>query len=277
MRAIDKQDFKYDAFISYKRQGGLGWAELVWTALSNKQKDIFIDHSVSGGTQHPLISELQKEIDNSMNIIVVIYEGIQDVLKPQHDVFLKELKYAYKTKKNIIPFYVDGLSSSIINTEKRFRNLPPVLKKILSSKHSDICYIHSKSLDWADSLIKSFESADDVRKRTQYLVQIQSNEDCTLMVYYKDGIEKVSAGEIKQYWIDYEQTFMCEMKIQVGDAVEPIKYLLMVDPKSSEPYLSGYKARNCIEKGKSVSFPINWQKILEDQIKTPRTPADRLF
>ena len=104
MRTIDKQDFEYDAFISYKRQGGLGWAELVWIALSNKHKTIFIDHFVSGGTQHPLISELYKEIDKSMNIIVVIFEGIQDVLKPQNDTFFKELKYAEKTKK-IVFFY----------------------------------------------------------------------------------------------------------------------------------------------------------------------------
>lgn len=273
---MEKQHLQYDAFISYKRQGGLGWAELVWMTLANKQKEVFIDHFVSSGTQHPLISELYKEIDKSMNIIVVIFEGIQDVLKPQNDTFLKELKYAEKTKKNIIPFYVDGLSSSKVNSEERFRNLPPVLKRIVSRNHSDICYIHGKSLDWADSLIKSFESADEVRQKTQYLVQIQSDNECTLMVYGKNGIEKVCAGEIKQYWIDYDQPFICEMKYQVGSE-EPIKYFLTVDPNSSEPYLSGYKARNCIEKGKPVYFPIYWGNIMEDQIKTLSTPADRPF
>lgn len=86
--------------------------------LANKQKEVFIDNFVSSGPQHPLISELYKEIDKSMNIIVVIFEGIQDVLKPQNDTFLKELKYAEITKKNIIPFYVDGLSSSKVNSEE---------------------------------------------------------------------------------------------------------------------------------------------------------------
>lgn len=273
---MEKQHLLYDAFISYKRQGGQGWAELVWVALSNKGKDIFIDHSVRGGTKHDLSDELEKEIDRSMNVIVVVFDGIQDVLDPNDDTFLRELLYADKTEKNIIPFYVDGLSSFKVNSEERFRNLPEVLKKIVSCKHSDICYIHGKSLDWADSLIKSFESADKVRQKTQYLVQIQSDNECTLMVYGKNGIEKVCAGEIKQYWIDYDQPFICEMKYQVG-AEEPIKYFLTVDPNSSEPYLSGYKARNCIEKGKPVYFPIYWGNILEDQIKTLPTPADRPF
>ena len=267
---MEKPHLKYDAFISYKRHGGLGWAELVWVTLSNKQKNIFIDHSVSSGTQHRLWDELRKEIDRSMNVIVVIFEGIQDVLKPQNDVFLQELRYAYKTKKNIIPFYVDGLSSSIIKSEKRFQNIPSILKKIASGKHSDICYIHGKSLDWADSLMKSFESADEVYKKTHYLVKIQTNEDSTFLVYGKEGKEIVRAGEIKSYWVDYTQDFVCEMSIQVDNEEKPFRYKLVVDPQSSEPYNSGYKERKCIiEKKEPVFFRINWQSKREARAQSP--------
>ena len=267
---MEKTHLKYDAFISYKRHGGLGWAELVWVTLSNKQKNIFIDHSVSSGTQHRIWDELQKEIDRSMNVIVVIFEGIQDVLKPQNDVFLQELRYAYKTKKNIIPFYVDGLSSSIIKSEKRFQNIPSILKKVASGKHSDICYIHGKSLYWADSLMKSFESADEVYKKTHYLVKIQTNEDSTFLVYGKEGKEIVRAGEIKSYWVEYTQDFVCEMSIQVNNEEKPFRYKLVVDPQSSEPYNSGYKERKCIiEKKEPVFFRINWQAKREARAQSP--------
>lgn len=46
---MEKQHLQYDAFIIYKRQGGLGWAELVWMTLANKHKEVFIDHFVSVG------------------------------------------------------------------------------------------------------------------------------------------------------------------------------------------------------------------------------------
>ena len=275
---MEKTHLKYDAFISYKRHGGLGWAELVWVTLSNKQKNIFIDHSVSSGTQHRLWDELRKEIDRSMNVIVVIFEGIQDVLKPQNDVFLQELRYAYKTKKNIIPFYVDGLSSSIIKSEKRFQTIPSILKKIASGKHSDICYIHGKSLDWADNLIKSFQSKEEVLQKTHYLVEIQTNKISTFLVWGKDGEEIVEAGKKMPYWVDYTRDFVCELSIPVDNEEKPIRYKVVVDPQSSEPYKSGYKERKCIPKNKGkkiVVFEINWERIKHDQNQArPIIPID---
>lgn len=269
-----EQHLKYDAFISYKRQGGQGWAELVWMALASNGKEIFIDHSVSGGTQHPLISELRKEIDKSMNVIVVIFEGIQDVLKSKKDIFLQELQYARSTKKNIIPFYVDGLSSSILKSEERFKNLPPILKNIVSGKHSDICYFHGKSQDWMTSLIKSFETEDEVRLKRQYLVSIQAYEPTTVIVRGVDGRKEIAAGVCMKYWVNDNQDFWSEVSSSINNGERKLTYRLVVDPKSSESYYSAYKQRKCIDKDKKVEFTISWKRIEIEQLLSAPKPTD---
>ena len=271
---MEEQILEYDAFISYKRQGGLGWAELVNVQLTSAGKRIYIDYYVASGTQHPLISSLKKEIDKSMNVIVVIFEGIQEVIKPKQDIFLQELQYAIKTKKNIIPFYVDGLSSSLIKTEERFKNLPTVIKKIASVDHSDICYVHDSSHDWAGNLINSFDTEEVVRMKTQYLVLIQPNEDTTLIVPGIKGSENICAGNIKSFWVNSKKGFQCEVSIHSDDEQQKLTYRLVVDPKSTEPYLSGYKQRQCLKKEKKVLFYINWQLIKQTQLQAKPTLTD---
>lgn len=56
----------------------------------------------------------------SNNIVVPIFSGIQDVTTDTDDNFLWEISIAIQGNVNIIPLYVDGLSSTDIEKSKDY-------------------------------------------------------------------------------------------------------------------------------------------------------------
>ena len=84
-----KRKIKYDVFISYKRRGGTPWAELLFLALAKiKKKRVFIDRDgLGGGTFKKWKTAINEAIESSANVIVVVFPGIQDVIKDKDDFF----------------------------------------------------------------------------------------------------------------------------------------------------------------------------------------------
>ena len=97
-----KKSFKYDVFISYKRKGGTPWAELLFLALEKiVGKKVFIDrHKLIGGTDKTWEERINDAIENSINVVVVIFPGIQDVTSDNDD-FMKEIAKALKGRKKM--------------------------------------------------------------------------------------------------------------------------------------------------------------------------------
>lgn len=87
------KDFKYDVFISYKRKGGTPWAELLYIVIDKIiGKKVFIDRdNLESGTDKEWEDEIFKAIESSMNVVVIIFPEIHEVISPKKDFFIKEL------------------------------------------------------------------------------------------------------------------------------------------------------------------------------------------
>ena len=274
---MDKK-FEYDAFISYKRKGGSGWAELLWMTLTRiAGKSIYIDHNLAGGTAHPLISELRGTIDKSMNVIVIVFDGIQDVIKPEEDIFLEEVRYACRKKKNIIPFYVDGLSSTLIQTESRFSGLSADLKKIISTKHSDISF--DIGYNWLNSLTKSFLNEREIRLKKEYLIRIQTDRDTSILIWGNLPVD-VKSGEIFEHWLPNSSDLHIDLTTKSGVRGDRIKLSIHFDSysKGDIPFKNAFRQYHYLKSSKERTrlVCVEWSEIEEKQQKESMKSTDIL-
>lgn len=183
-----KKSFKYDVFISYKRKGGTPWAELLFLALEKiVGKKVFIDrHKLTGGTDKTWEERINDAIENSINVVVVIFPGIQDVTSDNDD-FMKEIAKALKERKKIVPFYVEDLSSLIIHSHSQYDCLPDDLKAITSTDYEDVSF-DSNSDAWIKRLSDSLSSEEDVLK--DYCYKVRVNALCKMSVYDEDDLSE---------------------------------------------------------------------------------------
>ena len=183
-----KKSFKYDVFISYKRKGGTPWAELLFLALEKiVGKKVFIDrHKLTGGTDKTWEERINDAIENSINVVVVIFPGIQDVTSDNDD-FMKEIAKALKERKKIVPFYVEDLSSLIIHSHRQYDCLPDDLKAITSTDYEDVSF-DSNSDAWIKRLSDSLCSEEDVLK--DYCYKVRVNALCKMSVYDEDDLSE---------------------------------------------------------------------------------------
>lgn len=187
------KDLQYDVFISYKRKGGTPWAELLYIVIDKIiGKKVFIDrNNLESGTDKEWEDEIFKAIESSMNVVVIVFPEINEVLSPKNDFFIKELmqadKEGKKRKINVIPFYVEGMSSEIINSSPIYDGIPHILKKIASRKHTDLKFNPENSDVWINKLKKSLISKESVLYSFCYLVQI--SPDCKMNVYDDSSLD----------------------------------------------------------------------------------------
>lgn len=278
---MDKK-FEYDAFISYKAKGGAGWAELLWITLTRiAGRNIYIDHDLAGGTAHHLIPELCKIIDKSMNVIVIIFDGIQDVTESGKDVFLEEVKYAIRKKKNIIPFYVDGLSSTLIHSDNKFSGLHDTLKQIIpirhsENEHSDIRF--DKGYNFVTSLTKSFQTESEIRLKKEYLIRIQTDRDTSILIWGNYPI-KVKAGDIFEHWLPNRADLHIDLTTNSTICGEIIKFSIFFDSSTKgNPYKNAYRQYHYLKasKDRTVLVCIEWSQIEEKQQNEPKKITDIL-
>lgn len=205
------KEFKYDVFISYKRNGGTPWAELLYIVVDKIiGKNVFIDrNNLESGTDKDWENDIFDAIRSSLNVVVVVFPGIQDVLYKRKDFFIRELQEAIRESKerriNIIPFYVDGISSAEISSSTIYNKLPSALKRITSPKHNDLRFNPENTDAWINKLKKSLISQETVLYSFCYLVQV--SPDCKMSVYDDSSLAKdrerklIGNGDQTHFWL----------------------------------------------------------------------------
>lgn len=155
---------KYDVFISYKRDGGSVWAELIRSILVHKYHlKVFLDVETVRGGEWP--KQLDDGIRNSYNIIMVLFEGIGDKIKSDSDVFVQEIEHAKEYEKPIIPFYGLGCDLLYILGNK---NIPSIIKEVVTIQHSIVKYDHANSEKTYDLLRKQLNGNLELKVTSKY-------------------------------------------------------------------------------------------------------------
>ncbi len=235
-----KKDFKYDVFISYKRKGGTPWAELLFLALDKiAGKRVFIDrHGLKGGFDKKWESSINEAIESSVNVVVVVFPGIQDVITEKDDFFIKEIAKALeekgKRRLNIIPFYVEGLSSELIHSSNQYKELPNELITITSPDYEDVKFDYKHPYAWIDDLVSNgLISEDDILEEYCYRIQVNA---LAKMIVYDDShsINKNSKDKIRSleyngadtiYWIEKDNGYI----VLRFEAEDGCKYKVTID------------------------------------------------
>lgn len=209
---MNAMDLTYDAFISYKRNGGTAWAELLYLALEKiKKKDIYIDrHSIRGGEEWE--TSLLMAIKSSANIIVIIFPDMLSMCFKPDDVFVMEIKEALRIQKlrkergsnlRIIPFYVEDFSSEKLHSLDIYKHLPKELKEITSTGIQDMLFDKEYPYAWIDKLSESLLTKESIMAQTHYMVQI--NPLCDMTVYndvVANKKRKLKAhGKATTFWV----------------------------------------------------------------------------
>lgn len=90
-------------FISYRREGTIRLAMLIYDRLQNEGYDCFLDkHTLKPGEKFP--EEIYTNIDECTDFLLVLPPGGLDDCKDEEDWVRKEIEYALEKNKHIIPF-----------------------------------------------------------------------------------------------------------------------------------------------------------------------------
>lgn len=231
---------RYDVFISYKRKGGAPWAELLYLALTKiSKKKVYIDwEGIKSGTTETWKQNIITAISLSNNIVVPIFSGIQDLITETDDNFLWEISIAIKGNVNIIPLYVDGLSSIDIEKSKYYDKLPDPMKAITSSAHDDLKYIPGGFDTWYKKLIRSLKTTAEVYQKNQYKVEVEAIYETE--VYDADEpdspqkIKKVGFGKQATYWISKDNGILVLRFKHVDSEGRSKVYTIRIDTTNTE-------------------------------------------
>jgi len=114
----------YDAFISYRRDGGSETARLIQMglkSLANKNCFLDVDELETGKFD----SKLLELIESIPNFILILSPGCLDRCIVPEDWLAKEISIALASNRNIIPIIKDGFSfESISNLPDHIKDLP---------------------------------------------------------------------------------------------------------------------------------------------------------
>lgn len=123
-----------------------------------------------------------------------------------------EIDIAIQNKINIIPFYVDGLSSTDIERSNYYKTLPDSLKVITSSAHHDLKYIPGGFDAWFKTLIRSLKTTEEVYRNNRYQVDVEATHETE--VYDEDELDTsqkiriINFGKKTTYWVNMEDAIM---------------------------------------------------------------------
>jgi TIR domain len=98
----------YDAFISYRRDGGASQARLIRSELTNRGYRVFLD--VADLDKGHFDDKLLTTIAETPNFIVVLAPGSLDKCVNEGDWLRRELQQAIATKRNVVPVCLPGFS-----------------------------------------------------------------------------------------------------------------------------------------------------------------------
>lgn len=141
---------KKKIFISYRRDGGFEFAKQLYEMLTKDNYRVNFDRNtfVSGNFK----PQIYRQIDQSRDFILVVdryaFDRTLDPdFDPEHDWMRKELAYAIKKKKNIIPIFLESDLSFP-------RNLPGDIKEV--AEKTTLIYDHYTPDEFYKALKTSF-------------------------------------------------------------------------------------------------------------------------
>lgn len=95
----------YDVFISYRREGGIDFARLLYEELTKRGLSVFFD--IEELREGNFNNQLYSAILNSKNFIVIMSRQSLDRCVNENDWVNNEIKYALDEKINIIPIMME--------------------------------------------------------------------------------------------------------------------------------------------------------------------------
>ncbi len=92
---------KYDIFISYRREGGFAIADAIKQRLENAHYSVFLDVDVLNNGKFKEI--LLKRVEDCIDFIIILPQDGLTRCADENDWVRKEIEWALKNRKNIIP------------------------------------------------------------------------------------------------------------------------------------------------------------------------------
>lgn len=265
---------KYDVFISYKRDGGSVWAELIRAILVYKYHlKVFLDVETMHGGKWT--EQLDDAIRNSCNVLMVLFKGLGSKIKSDNDVFVQEIRHAKEYEKPVIPFYALGCDLSNIIKSK---SVPLVIKNIVSEQHGIVKYDHENREKSYDLLRKQLDVKLNLKVTSQY-------RSC-YMSYQKNKELPVLTKKIKKngnYIIDLDRDFTGEIHLYCYTKKPQIKieYIIYVG-KNIDAEIP--QTTNCqcycwvVEKELLMNVSVNWQLIqIDNQMNQSYNPIQAVL
>lgn len=271
-----------EIFISYKRDGGSGWAELVRLGLihytSIRPESIFLD-------VHDLTEEWKDKIKSTIrhctNVIVVISKDFEKKIHSEDDWFIEEINEAIQHKRVIIPLLVDGITKDDITNNN---NIPDLIKNIVNSNQY-VEYHHDQPQGAFISLKAKFLDSSDLK----IIITIVSDLNCSVRLPEPDSrtfkINKTNFYRLEEFSID--RGFEGELIFQAW-RTKPYKrlnYHLYIGPSAPTSFTQNMeKSDGCnlyyvkdISQEKNIRIDFNWyQKALTD-VAAPERSVDQIF
>lgn len=249
---------KYDVFISYKRDGGSVWAELIRAILVHKYHlKVFLDVETVRGGEWP--KQLDDGIKNSYNIIMVLFEGIGDKIKSENDIFIQEIEHARDYEKPIIPFYADGCDfSDILKNE----NIPSIIKNVVSIQHSIVKYDHANREKTYDLLRKQLN--------TRLILKILSQHNsCSMSCQMNKGLigesKEIKENDYSIIEIDRDFTGQIHLYFYAKELIGEFKRTINFDQTANLESLNSVydDCYNCdLDKEElTINYSMDWQHI----------------
>lgn len=249
---------KYDVFISYKRDGGSVWAELIRAILVYKYHlKVFLDVETVRGGEWP--KQLDDGIKNSYNIIMVLFEGIGDKIKSENDIFIQEIEHAREYEKPIIPFYADGYDfSDILKNE----NIPSIIKNVISIQHSIVKYDHANREKTYDLLRKQLN--------TRLILKIISQHNsCSMSCQMNKGLigesKEIKENDYSIIEIDRDFTGQIHLYFYAKELIGEFKRTINFDQTANLESLNSVydDCYNCdLDKEElTINYSMDWQHI----------------
>ncbi len=195
---------EFDVFISYKRNGGSGWAELMRLALiyykGIPEERIFMDvHECSSDWKE----KIKNAILNTTNVIVILSKDFQNQINADEtkDVWLYELEQSIHHRRSLIPFIVDNLK---IDDILKF-SLPDIFKVILDlGKNTCFHYNH----EYPKGSIEGI----NLKKYQDMLVKL----DFTCPENCKIQIPRIGKNAAHYEFLKEENHLSCTVHIDIG-------------------------------------------------------------
>lgn len=246
-----------NVFISYKRDGGSSWAEVVRMGLLlyGQTKDgKFCNENIKmdvHSNSQDWRKEIVRHIKKCVNIVVIIHKGFERSLHADEDIWLEEIKLAIHYKRAIIPFFVDGLIvdedlDKIFDTDERL-----ALLKMICHNNQQIRYTHGLCEGSIIALTKAFKDKNYILRKIRF-----TSIQCCHVIAQNETPYKINESNHYDYPMNYSYDSPITIEIIHEASGTKLKYHLCFEEFADE------KFKHCAQIEQS---PLEYYKLLKDK------------